>query len=839
QERLAALGIPLSRVEQALGNSNLNLPGGALRGDERQFLIRTLNEYTAVRDVGEVIIDENDGRVVRVLDVAKVYRGTKEREEITRVDGVESVEIAIFKEGDANAVQTVAALRARLETWRKKLPPGYELKILFDQSRFIQSAVTEVRDATLIGGGLAILVLLLFLRDFRSTAIIDTAIPLSVVATFIAMYRMDISLNIMSLGGLTLGVGMLVDNAIVVLEAIYRQRQNGASRPEAAVRGASEVGPAVVASTMTTVAVFLPIVFVEGIAGQLFKDQALTVAISLLASLLVAITVIPMLSAQAITGSNRAESLTSIAPDDDEIRTLGFFSSVYDRLLRAAIRFRSLTLVIAGLLFATAVFAVPKLKTELIPRLSTGEFNFELKMPEGTALPATDRIVARMEAHSKKSPEVDIFFSTVGSRQAPGGVSVNSKGENLAQLNLALKNKTSAVEEETVSRRLREAFADIPDARIRLGHPDYFTLQTPIEVVIFGEELEALRVYSIALARQLEDIEGLVDVRSSLEAGNPELQIVFDRDRIAALNLDLATLSETLKNRVQGVVPTRFKEADRQIDIRLLNREENRSSIADVRQLVLPGPEDRPIRLLSVADLVPARGPAEIHRLQQQRAALVTANLKDVSLGDAANRVEAVLGQQPPPPGMTAKISGQNREMQVSFGSLRFAVALAIFLVYLVMASTFESVVHPFVVLFTIPLALVGVVAGLVITQTSISVIVLIGVVMLVGIVVNNAIVLIDAMNRFRRQGLDKIEAVVRAGHVRLRPILMTTLTTVLALIPMAIGWGEGGELRAPLAITVMSGLILSTLLTLLVIPATYVLVPSSVPPEPSEETTS
>ena len=831
QERLAALSIPLSQVTAAVGESNINLPGGALRGAERQFLIRTLNEYRTVEDVAELIISETEGRKVKLRDVAKVFRGAKEREEITRVDGEECVEIAVFKEGDANVVRAVAALKERLDTWRGKLPEGFEVRVLFDQSRFIQSAVNEVWTATWMGMILAIVVLLLFLRSLRSTAIIATAIPLSVVATFVAMYRLDISLNIMSLGGLTLGVGMLVDNAIVVLEAIHRRRQAGATLRSAAVDGAAEVGPAVVASTMTTVAVFLPIVFVEGIAGQLFKDQALTVAISLLASLLVAVTVIPMLSA---LGGGAAGSPTALhsATGADVVETLGGFSRLYDGLLRGAIRFRFVVLLLAFGLFAGAVVLIPTLKTELIPRLTSGEFYFELKLPEGTALAATDRVVDKMERDVQSIEGIQRYYSTIGSRQAPGGISVNAKGENLAQLNVTLSDRSDSQAEAAISAQLRDAYLKVPDANVRLGHPTYFTLQTPIEVAIYGENLEDLRTYSLDLARRLSDIDGFVDVRSSLEDGNPELQVIFDRDRVAALGLDLSQLSETLKNRIQGVVPTRFKEADRQIDIRLLNQEKSRSSVADIRQLVIPGPDGQPLRLLSVAELLPARGPAEIHRLQQQRAALITANLDDLSLGAAVDKVQETLGAFPPESGMSADISGQNREMQVSFNSLRFAVALAIFLVYLVMASTFESLIHPFIVLFTIPLALVGVVAGLVSTRTPITVIVLIGVVMLIGIVVNNAIVLIDAMNRFRRDGVDKLEAVVRAGHVRLRPILMTTLTTTLALIPMAIGWGEGGELRAPLAITVMSGLLLSTLLTLVVIPATYMLVPSRIEPE-------
>jgi HAE1 family hydrophobic/amphiphilic exporter-1 len=422
-------------------------------------------------------------------------------------------------------------------------------------------------------------------------------------------------------------------------------------------------------------------------------------------------------------------------------------------------------------------------------------------------------------------------------------MSLNTKGEHLGQLNIAMRDRGDDAGEATAIQSLRDQFAGVPDLDIKFGRPAYFSLKTPVEVVVYGENLEILREYSLDMAKRLSSVPGLIDVRSSLEAGNPELQVVFNRAKLANLGLDMGVLSETLRNRVQGVVPTRFKEEDRQIDIRIRNVEADRSTADDVRNLVLPGPDGQPIRLMSVADVRLDRGPAEIHRLQQQRAAVITANLKGRSLGGAVRDIEAAIGETPLPAGVTTELGGQNREMQVSFASLRFALALAIFLVYLVMAATFESFLHPFIVLFTIPLALVGVVAGLMTTGTEITVIVLIGTIMLVGIVVNNAIVLIDAINRFRRAGVEKREAVVRAGHVRLRPILMTTLTTVLALLPMAVAWGEGAELRSPLAITVASGLTLSTLLTLVVIPAAYMAIPSRITletaDEPKEEVTA
>lgn len=841
QDRLAALGITIDQVRQVVGVSNVNLPGGALRGKDSQYLIRTINEFQSTAEISDLIIRQDGNATVRLGDVAEVVWGSKEREEITRVGGHESVEISIFKEGDANTVAVARALNDRLEAWQDgKLPEGYALTVLFDQSHFIQQSLDEVRNSALIGGLLAVLVLLVFLRDIRSTLIIATSIPISVIATFVAMYKLDISLNIMSLGGLTLGIGMLVDNSIVVLESIYRKRQMGANLFRAAVDGTSEVGAAVMASTLTTVAVFLPIVFVEGVAGQLFHDQALTVTVSLLASLVVAITLIPMLSATGaplpLAGERQPDAVAAGSEshiDTGPVRfTLGWFSALYDRLLRGALNHSAVTLIVAFGLFFASVWAVGRIGTELIPQLSEGEFYFEVNLPEGASLAATDRTVQLMEQAAAEQKDIASYYATIGSRLVSGGMAVNNKAENLAQLNIVMKNRSDAVAELATADSLRAQFLDLPDLEVKFGRPSYFSLKTPVEVIVYGDDLEELRNYSLEVAGALNEVPGLVDVRSSLEAGNPELQVVFDRQRLASLGLDMGVLSETLKNRVLGVVPTRFKEQDRQIDIRIRNRSEDRQSVQDVRNLILPGTGDNPIRLMSVASVTEARGPAEIHRLQQQRAAVVSANLEERSLGAAVADVKAAVAALPPVKGLSTELGGQNKEMQVSFNSLRFAMLLAVFLVYLVMAATFESFLHPFLVLFTIPLALVGVVAGLLITGTDITVIVLIGAIMLVGIVVNNAIVLIDAINRLRRAGMPKRQAVIKAGHMRLRPILMTTLTTVLGLLPMALSWGEGAELRSPLAVTVASGLLLSTLLTLVVIPATYWLVPSRVQAE-------
>jgi len=466
---------------------------------------------------------------------------------------------------------------------------------------------------------------------------------------------------------------------------------------------------------------------------------------------------------------------------------------------------------------------------ELIPSLTEGEFFFEVSLPQGASLAATNRVMEELETAAEGDSTILQSYSRVGSRLVAGGVSLNTVGEHFGQINVALKNKTDDRIEAAAIENLRQAVSAIPDVTAKFGRPSYFSVKTPVEIILYGEDLEGLRDYSLDLSRELSSVPGLVDVRSSLEAGNPELHVVFDRDQLAAMNLDLGTMSSTLQNRVQGAVPTRYKESDRQIDVRVRNQESDRASIDDVRNLVLPGPNGAPIRLVSIADVRVDEGPAEIHRLQQQRAAVVSANLKGRSLGAVVDDIRASLDKSPPPSGITAELGGQNAEMATSFKSLRFAMMLAIFLVYLVMAATFESFIHPLIVLFAVPLAMIGVVVGLLVTGTDVSVMVLIGVILLVGVVVNNAIVLIDAVNRLRRAGLEKTDAVIRAGHIRLRPILMTTLTSVLGLLPMAISWGEGAELRAPLAITVLFGLSVCTLLTLIVIPAIYVWVPSRV----------
>jgi HAE1 family hydrophobic/amphiphilic exporter-1 len=834
QGRVAAMGINPEQLSLLLKNSNINRPGGSLKNDQTQLLVRTLNEYENLQEMRDLRITAPDKPSVRLGDVADVIWTSKDKEEIARFDGDEGILVSLYKEGDANTVDVANAVKAKISSLQRKLPKGVKMAVQFDQSRFIEQSISEVKQSLLFGGLLAIGVLWIFLRDFRLTAIITTSIPLSVIAAFIFMYRFDVSLNIMSLGGLTLGVGMLVDSAIVVLESIHRQREKGLSIYQAAIQGTAEVGGAVTASVLTTIAVFIPIVFVEGIAGQLFRDQALTVTFSLMMSLLVSFTLIPMLASlgkqKQVASAEPVKLSQQKGPSKkSRINSLGKYSWYYERILRVVLRFKWFSLVTAFSIFFLTLLLVPRLPTELIPQLSEGEFYFDVSMPEGTALPTTNQLLEKMEAIALQNPEISSVYVSVGSRNVSGGLSLKTKDENLAQISIVIKDRADNEMEQRVIQQLRDAYSQLPQANAQFGRPSFFSLKTPMELLFYGEDLEAMRDYTLELLPQISQIKGLIDVRASLETGNPELVVRFDREQLARLGFNIESVSQTLNRRVNGSVVSRFQQPDRQIDIRLRNREADRDSVNDMENIVIGEIEGRPVTLRAVAKIESLQGPAAIDRIQQSRVAIIAGNLKGRSLSQVTEDIRQLIKNNPPPAELNFEFGGQNKEMQQSFNSMYFAIILAIFLVYLVMAATFEHLGHPFIILLTIPLSLIGVIFGLLFSGYGISVISMIGVVFLVGVVVNNAIVLVDAINHARRQGLEKLEAIVVASKSRLRPILMTTFTTVLGLLPMAIGFGEGAELRAPLAVVVSFGLVVSTTLTLLIIPVSYLIMPSKV----------
>ncbi len=865
--KLALMGLTIQDVNRKLQQENVNQAGGSLYEQEARYLVRARNEFQDLDDIMETVLVSRDGRNVLMSDVAVVDRGHKQREVVTRFGGKEAVELALYTEGDANAVQVSRSIERRLERVRKELPAGIDVITGVDQSRFIQASIDEVISNAAIGGLIAVGILLLFLKDVTSTLIIGVSIPISIIATFFLMYQTGTSLNVMSLGGLALGVGMLVDNAIVVLEAIYKRHERGEFGLAAALGGASEVGRAVVACTLTTVVVFLPVVFVEGVAAQIFRDQALTVSFSLMASLVVSLTLIPMMAAlrgrrARVTVGDAVEETAPLAGRTGRLfgallvrgpgaaifwirwalrqlgRLLAFCARpvtasfdlglatlmrVYPPVLSWSLRSRAVVLTVSTLAFAGSLGLLRGLGMDLIPAFTQGEFSFLVELPEGTPLESTDRFLQEVQQVLDGRQEVDAYSSTAGG----AGLSLartGTEGENVGRIQVRMKAGSGSAAEERIAGLLRGRLEGSRQARFKFERPTYFTFRTPIEVEIYGDDLGDLQASANAIRDEARDVAGLVDVKSSMESGSPELQVVFHRDRLAGLGLDLFQVAGTVRNKVQGEVATRFLEGDREIDITVRSVEVGRASVEDVNDLIVGQRNNVPIHLKSVAAVELAEGPNEIRRIGQKRAAVVSGGLSGRDMGSVAADVRERIGGLVLPAGVTAGLSGQEEELQRSFRSLLLALCLAGFLVYLVMASEFESLLHPFVVMFTVPLGAIGAIGALYVTGLSVDVMAIIGVVILIGIVVDNAIVLIDRVNQLRAEGMPRREALLQGGLDRMRPILMTTATTVLGLVPMALGLGEGAELQMPLAITVMGGLVVGTVLTLVVIPIMYTL---------------
>ncbi len=852
QQRIAQLGVSIDQIIGQLRAENVNLSGGRLEDGSQRYMVRTINEFQSVEEIGDSIIPAPGFQTVYLRDVAQITNSNKEREAITRIDGRESVELAIYKEGDANTVSVADNLKEGLEGIRESLPDNMQLDVMYDESTFISGAVNQVKSAAAIGGVLAVLMLYFFLRNFRATLLVAVAIPISVIGTFVLMYLYDVTLNIMSLGGIALAVGLLVDNSIVVLENISRHRENGAGIFDAARKGTSEVGGAVIAATLTTIAVFFPMVFVSGIAGQLFRDQALTVTFALIFSLLVALTLIPMISGWQ--GRENYHDHEDTRPPNIVTRifariawffgaiifliakllgyiTLPFvwivqglnnaLAKIYAPVLNWSLNHRFIIVAVAaGALFG-AVSLVPRLGTELIPQLSQGEFQVDMRLAAGATLTQSDEAVSKAFEATKTIDALETGFSVAGSGNRLDASPVDA-GENTATLSLRLKPGAGEQAEAEAMETMRQAVGNMAGVQYEFSRPALFTLSTPLEVEVRGFNLADLKRASDQIVEALGANDRFDDVKTTIENGNPEVQIRFDQARIHQLGLGVRDVADTVVANVRGNVATRYSIRDRKIDVLVRSVNTQNATVDELRNLIINPLSERPVSLQSVADVSIEMGPTEIRRSDQERVAIISASLASGDLGTAVTELEATLADLDLPATTVTEIGGQNTEMQDSFASMMFTLIMAIFLVYLVMAAQFESIIHPLVILFTIPLAFVGAILALYVTGTTINVVVFIGAIMLAGIVVNNAIVLVDLINQLRSEGMEKIQAIREAGKTRLRPILITTMTTALGLLPMAIGFGEGSEIRAPMAITVIGGLLTSTALTLLVIPVVY-----------------
>ncbi|WP_242107434.1 efflux RND transporter permease subunit [Luteimonas aquatica] len=922
QQKLAQLHLPIETLIQRLQQENINISGGRLEQGSQRFLVRTVNQFASVDEIANMLVTTQaagggdaanamdqmarvaaasgdpaamaaaaqaqnassssstsvaGGMPVRLRDVATVRQGYKEREAIIRLAGRETVELAIYKEGDANTVATADAIQKRLEQIKAQIPPDVELTTIDDQSTFIRHAISDVKLDAVIGGCLAVFIIFLFLRDGWSTFVVALSLPVSIVTTFFFMGQLGLSLNVMSLGGLALATGLVVDDSIVVLESIAKARERGLGVLQAAVAGTREVSMAVMASTLTTVAVFLPLVFVEGIAGQLFRDQALTVAIAIAISLCVAMTLIPMLSAlkarapmgfpeeppharwspeakwqKPVAATGHAVGIGArgaffgvawlfvrlwrgvVAVVGPVMRTLSDLAMApYDRaergylkLLPGALRRPWLVLGLAAAAFGATLLAVPLLGADLIPQLAQDRFEMTVKLPPGTPLRETDRMVRELQEVHGKDADIRTLYGVSGSGTRLDANPTES-GENIGKLTVVMADGGSKEVEARETERLRATMQAHPAAQINFSRPELFSFSTPLEIELRGQDLQGIEDAGRRMAALLRANDHYADVKSTVEQGFPEIQIRFDQERAGALGLTTRQIADVVVKKVRGDVATRYSFRDRKIDVLVRAQVSDRASVDNIRHLIVNPGSTRPVTLNAVADVVETSGPSEIHRSDQVRVAVVSANLRDIDLGTAIREVEKMVRDANASgrglgAGVGMHIGGQGEELEDSIRSLLIAFGLAIFLVYLVMASQFESLLHPFVILFTIPLALVGAVLALLLTRSPVSVVVFIGLILLVGLVVKNAIILIDKVNQLREQGVGKRDALVEGARSRLRPIVMTTLCTLFGFLPLALAFGEGAEVRSPMAITVIGGLLVSTLLTLVVIPVVY-----------------
>lgn len=915
--KMAAQNLDPNALATRLAQENLNASGGLIREGSTDYLVRTLNEFRDVEEIADLAIVRRNDAVIRVRDVATVERTHAEREVVTRLDGGEAVEVAVYREAGANIVELTDRVQERLFGTAAQQKRAAELakdggevrsnkdredtnflahqyakdarfEVLSDQSTFIRDSIEDVKSSAWMGILLTVLVIGLSLRAFLPTLIISLSIPISVIVTFAPMYLGGVSLNIMSLGGLALGIGMVVDASIVVLESITRCRDEGDSLTRAAVRGTREVMDSIVGSTLTSVAVFAPIVFVHGIAGRIFGDQALTVVSSLSASLLVAAFFIPMLAARpwfdlrSLASSTPADARTAAAsapPSPSGLeRALGIVGRVklfvltwitrlvtwlvtgvawvvalllrpfgwlhdrawnavaraYPRVLASAMRRAWLVVFVSACLLALAIQRSKSLGLDLLPEIHQGEFTAHVGLDVGTPIESTDAVMNEIERDVRAMPGVRLTALVVGVERDQ--LTRDVEGKHTSRLTVRLDHGlANASDEEAVLNQVRARIAAHPAVRtVDVSRPTPFALDAPIQVEVLGYDLEAIRRVGTEVAGVLSKVDGLTDVRSSVRAGHPEARVHFDRQKTLEYGLDLDAVSKLVRDQVLGNVSTRFNEGDDRIDVRVLGDEILLGRLDRVLDLVVNPSSTTPVRLRDVAEVQIVQGPAEIRRIGNTRAVVVTAATTGLDLGGTSKRVEEAIGAIRTPDDVVVQLGGQKAEMDKASRSLQFALLLAVFLVYAVMASQFESLLQPLIILVTIPLAMVGVVFVLDALSIPLSVVVFIGAILLAGIVVNNAIVLIDRVNQTRARGASVFDALVEAAATRLRPIYMTTATTVLGLVPLT-GWldglpylsasGAGAELRSPMAVTVIAGLTTSTMLTLIVIPCVYFLV--------------
>ena len=950
-DKLELFGLKVSDVLTALVTANRSASSGSVLQGDFAYSVRVIGEFLEVHDIAAVPVGQSQqGAMLTVADVGSVIDGARPRRAGALLNGSPAVGVLMYKESGINTVEAVAAAEVALGELRAEYP-ALTIETAFENASFIRQSIDSVVQNISIGGLFAFAVLFLFLKDPRNPVLLGVSIPVSLIATFVLCYFAGITLNIMTLGGLALGVGMLVDNSIVVLENIFRHRQLGASAEVAGERGASEVAMAVSAATLTTIAVFLPIAYVQGVAGELFAPQAWTVTFALLASLVVSLTVLPMLAArflrleegdlwhdpfeqrapeaaqgtaesdedegaegldkrylappieESATDRRGVEDEEATATESDAVavpaeadaaegrqrRRLRFrpvaalrnllrgigqkvapalpwvvavplfwirgiiwllrsilqpiatgFGKLYDavaQLYHVSLNFclmhRGLTVVGAALLIAWGGYTASRMPWELMPPVNTGRFEVRLDAPPGTPFERLEQMVRELDAAARSVAGVGSTFATLGLETATapgaaaGALDLSPTRAFLTVLMAGERSRTRADEQEAAMEAVRQVATRFRDATVLID-PERTPLQLLLggeavgfRIALRGDDLDRLDTLAAEAVALLSQVPGLDDVVARNPKGNPEIRLVVDRDAVSRYGIQMSQVTDALVSALQGLLAdTQYAEFDRRIDIRVTVRGDD-DGLESVLDRTFPTPNGS-VPLRELVRQTAAAGPTEITRTDRSREVAITATLTGLRLSEAIERAEAALGQMEWPVGYRYVVAGEREAVQSSFRSLGWALVLAALLVYMVMAAQFESLNHPFVILLSLPLGWVGVILALQVTGQSLNVVALIGAVVLTGIIVNDAIVKIDAINRLRREGYDRRRAVLEGSSLRLRPILMTSVTTTCALIPMALGLGAGAELQRPLAIAIIGGESTGTLLTLIVIPVIY-----------------
>lgn len=826
---LESLNISLNQILTALRMENMNLPAGHVVERHEEFLIRTMGEFQSIDDIERTIIGSaQNGQPVYLGDVAEIRDGLKEARYISRIQREKGVMYMVSKRSGANTVITANAVNKELERIQQTLPGDIQFWPFMDQADMIKQVVSRTGSNAVVGGILAIFFLFVFLRNWRPTFTIALAIPLSVITTFIALYLAGYTINLLTLGGLALGIGMLVDNAVVVIENIFRHLEEGKKRDEAAKKGASEVGMAITASTLTTIAVFFPMVFAKGVTGKLTQGLALSIAFALLASLFVALTIVPMV-ASLIFKANKNKNATTGAVKKVEFERA---RNIYRKILHNALKRRGWVLTGVLVLFLLSFAIVPFLGTEFMPSQDQEMIILNIRMPVGTSIDETDRVARMVEELLAQQPEVKTVSAQIGSAaeedpsDLAGGFSNSGTHEGILWVGLTPQTEREASDVEVLE-RIRKELPRLKDVKFEALDMSQMMLggsSAPVEIKIFGKDIYKLREIADNIVERIQGIEGLRDIAHTFSEGKPEYHILIDREQASRMGLMIGQIASTIQTASLGTVATRFREGNDEIDIRVRFSKQSRDSLDDIENIPILTPTNQMVRLDQVASITKGEGPIQIDRENQARVVTVQANIAGRDLGSVVKDIRGTISgvERGLPSGYFIEFGGQYDDMQEAFIIMAGAFALAVLLVYMIMASQFESFLHPFVIMFTIPLALFGVILALLFTGKPISLPVLIGFIMLAGIAVNNGIVMVDYINQLKRRGMEKKEAILQASTVRLRPVLITALTTIFGMLPMALSTSQGAEMRAPMAITVVGGLVATTLLTLFVIPIIY-----------------